>query len=88
MVLLKSSLRKENLLLLHQAFFSSSILMVQPANDPLPVPVESFFNNGLPVYAFAQDNHAFWDTCNCEDCYRPDIDDDSPKQKRKSSGKN
>jgi len=67
--------------------FSSSISMVQPANDPLPVPVESFFNDGLPVYSFAQDNHVFWDTCTCDDCCSPDMEDDSPKQKRKSSGK-
>jgi hypothetical protein len=33
--------------------FSSSISMVQPANDLLPVPVESFSNDGLPVYFFA-----------------------------------
>jgi hypothetical protein len=64
--------------------FSSSISMVQAANDPLPVPVESFSNDGLPVYFFAQDNHVFWNTCNCDNCCSPDMEDDSPKQERKS----
>jgi hypothetical protein len=27
--------------------------MMQPAQDPLPVPVESFSKDGLPVYSFA-----------------------------------
>jgi len=67
--------------------FSSSISMVQPANNPLPVPVESFSNDGLPVYSFAQNNHVFWNTCNCDDCCSPDMEDDSPKQKKKSSRK-
>jgi len=67
--------------------FSSTISMVQPAQDPLPVPVESFSKDGLPVYSFAQDNHVFWDTCNCDSCCNPDMDADSPKQKRKSFGK-
>ena len=61
--------------------------MVQPANDPLPILVESFSKDGLPVYSFAQDNHVFWDTCNCDGCCNPDMEDDSPKQKRKSSDK-
>jgi hypothetical protein len=39
--------------------FSSTISMVQPAQDPLPVPVESFSKDGLLVYSFAQDNHVF-----------------------------
>jgi len=33
--------------------FSSFISMVQLVNDPLPAPVESFSNDGLPVYSFA-----------------------------------
>jgi hypothetical protein len=67
--------------------FSSSISMVQPATDPLLVPVESFSTNGLPVYSFAQDNHVFWDTCNYDDCCSPDMEVDSPRQKMKSFGK-
>jgi hypothetical protein len=27
--------------------------MMQPAQDPLPVPVESFSKDGLPVYLFS-----------------------------------
>ena len=61
--------------------------MVQLAQDPLSVPVESFSKNGLLVYSFAQDNHVFWDTCTCDSYCNPDIEADSPKQKRKSSNK-
>jgi len=61
--------------------------MVQPATDTLPIPVESFSTNGLPVYSFAQDNHVFWDTCNCDDCCSLDMEAESPKQKIKSFGK-
>ena len=66
--------------------FSSSISMVQPAQAPLPVPVESFSKDGRPVYSFSQDNHVFWDICNCESCCNEDLEPDSPKQKRNSSG--
>jgi hypothetical protein len=61
--------------------------MMQPAQDPLPVPVESFSKDGLPVYLFSQDSHVFWDTCNCDSCRNPDMDNNSPKQKKKSLGK-
>ncbi|KAJ7012143.1 hypothetical protein NC653_002273 [Populus alba x Populus x berolinensis] len=33
--------------------FSSFISMVQPAQNPFPVPVESFSKDSLPVYSFA-----------------------------------
>ncbi|KAJ6969092.1 hypothetical protein NC653_036910 [Populus alba x Populus x berolinensis] len=61
--------------------------MVQSVPDPLPVPVESFSKDSLPVYSFAQDNHVFWETCNCDSCQNPDMAYDSPKQKKKSSNK-
>jgi len=66
--------------------FSSSISMVQPAQAPLPVRVESFSKEGCPVYSFSQDSHVFWDICNCESCCNEDLEPDSPKQKQKSSG--
>ena len=65
--------------------FSSSILMVQPAQAPLPVLIESFSKDGLPVYSFSQDNHVFWDIYNCKSCCNEDVEADSSKQKRKSS---
>ncbi|KAG5255169.1 movement protein [Salix suchowensis] len=58
-----------------------------PIHDPLPVPVESFSNTGLPVYSFAEDNHNFWDICHCDSCYNEAMTekDDTPRHKRKSS---
>ncbi|KAJ7000906.1 hypothetical protein NC653_011381 [Populus alba x Populus x berolinensis] len=66
--------------------FSSSILMVQPAQAPFPVPIKSFSKDDLPVYSFSQDSHVFWDICNCESCCNEDLEADSPKQKKTSSG--
>uniref|UniRef100_A0A6N2MSM9 Uncharacterized protein n=1 Tax=Salix viminalis TaxID=40686 RepID=A0A6N2MSM9_SALVM len=67
----------------------SSISMVQPIHEPLPVPIESFSNTGFPVYSFAEDNHSFWDTCHCDSCSNEAMadKDDTPRHKRKSSGK-
>ncbi|KAG5222187.1 movement protein [Salix suchowensis] len=67
----------------------SSISMVQPIHEPLPVPIKSFSNTGLPVYSFAEDNHNFWDICHCDSCSNEAMtdEDDTPRHKRKSSGK-
>ncbi|KAJ6949828.1 hypothetical protein NC651_003722 [Populus alba x Populus x berolinensis] len=39
--------------------FSPFISMMQPAQNPLLVPIESFSKDSLPVYSFAHDNYVF-----------------------------
>ncbi|KAJ6927545.1 hypothetical protein NC651_011556 [Populus alba x Populus x berolinensis] len=87
MVLLKSSSRKGESSTSPPGIFSSFISMMQPAQDPLLIPIESFSKDDLPVYSFSLDSHVFLNICNYDSCCNLDMDNSSPRQKRKSLGK-